>query len=170
MAPAYTCPRCGSKSGTGWQASRSDQGPCQASTTLKCALVSGQPQVKIKLAAWPSWRCCPPKSCPETCQLVQLNSNPLSIQLYVQLKRCTLADEINEVLCVYIELKPFSVNDIGGSCAALLSVFPFWNACCKLWIQCFFGKMIIMSALLIKSKLIASQTFVQVSRSDNPSR
>ena len=68
-----------------------------------------------------------------------------------------------------LELMCFSVHDTSYSCAALLWLFDSRNACCKKYHQCFSGGVIIIYALLIKSKLTASQVFVKVSRSDNPS-
>ncbi len=58
----------------------------------------------------------------------------------------------------------------GDSCVALLWLFPFVKACFEKYNQCFSGGMKIISALLIKCKLDASQTFVKVSRYDIPSR
>ncbi len=63
-----------------------------------------------------------------------------------------------------------SVPGTGDSCVALLWLFPFVKACFEKYNQCFFGGMKIISALLSKCKLDASQTFVKVSRYDIPSR
>ncbi len=63
-----------------------------------------------------------------------------------------------------------SVHDTSDSCIALLWSFPFVKACFEKYNQCFFGGMMIISALLIKHKMDASQNFVKVSRYDIPSR
>ncbi len=69
-----------------------------------------------------------------------------------------------------LELMWVSVHDTSDSCVALLWLVPFVKACFEKYNQCFSGQMMIISALLIKCKTDASQTFVKVSRHDIPSR
>ena len=63
-----------------------------------------------------------------------------------------------------------SVHDTSNSWVALLWLIAFVKACFEKYDQCFSGGMMIISALLIKYKMDASQTFVKVSRYDIPSR
>ncbi len=68
------------------------------------------------------------------------------------------------------ELMWVSVHDTSDSCVALLWLVPLVKACFEKYNQCFSGGMMIISALFIKCKMDASQTFVKVSRYDIPSR
>ena len=172
----------GNKSGTGWQDLHFDQGPRQASTTLSFALLLGQPQVGIKLAAWLSWLCCLHRKTHASVLACSLNSNPLSMQLHVQLK------DVQELMISMRFLDPakrsrlscfsLSVSSWCGFPCLIQAIavffccgcFPLYKLILRRTINAFLAEWQFTYALLIKSKCIACQTFVRLSRSDVSTR